>query len=48
LAPGKRTITQVLRVMGLAGEPRFRRYHDVLARARWDARAVARESERGS
>ena len=42
LAPGKRTVTQVLRVMGLAAEPRFRRYHDVLARARWDARALAR------
>jgi hypothetical protein len=42
LAPGRRTVTQVLRVMGLAEEPRFPRYHDVLARARWDARAVAR------
>lgn len=41
LAPGKRTVTQALRVMGLAEEPQFRRYHDVLARARWDARAVA-------
>ena len=42
LAPGKRTVTQALRVMGLADEPRFRRYHEVLSRARWDARAVAR------
>jgi hypothetical protein len=42
LAPGKRTVTQVLRVMGLADEPDFRRYHEVLSRARWDARAVAR------
>ena len=42
LAPGKRTVTQVLRVMGLANEPRFRRYHEVLSRARWDSRAVAR------
>lgn len=42
LAPGKRTVTQVLRVMGLAVEPRFHRYHDVLSRARWDARDVAR------
>jgi hypothetical protein len=41
LAPGKRTVTQVLRVMGLADEPSFRRYHEVLSRARWDARAVA-------
>ena len=30
LAPGKRTVTQVLRVMGLADEPSFRRYHEVL------------------
>jgi hypothetical protein len=42
LAPGKRTVTQALRVMGLADEPSFRRYHEVLSRARWDARAVAR------
>ena len=42
LAPGKRTVTQVLRVMGLADEPSFRRYHEVLSRARWDGRAVAR------
>ncbi len=28
--------------MGLAGEPGFGRYHDVLSRARWDARDVAR------
>ena len=42
LAPGKRTVTQLLRVMGLADEPSFRRYHEVLSRARWDTRAVAR------
>jgi DDE superfamily endonuclease len=42
LAPGKRTVTQVLRVVGLADEPSFRRYHEVLSRARWDGRAVAR------
>lgn len=43
LAPGKRTITQVLRVMGLAEHVGFARYHEVLNRARWDARAVARQ-----
>ena len=43
LAPGKRTVTQVLRVMGLADEPSFRRYHEVLSRACWDGRAVARQ-----
>jgi hypothetical protein len=42
LAPGKRTVTQVLRVMGLADAPSFRRYHEVLSRARWDEQAVAR------
>ncbi len=42
LAPGKRTVTQVLRVMGLADDAGFRRYHEVLSRARWDSRAVAR------
>src|SRR6201987_3038388 len=42
LAPGKRTVTQALRVMGLADRPGFGRYHEVLNRARWDARDVAR------
>jgi hypothetical protein len=42
LAPGKRTVTQALRVMGLGEAPQFRRYHEVLGRSRWDARAVAR------
>jgi hypothetical protein len=34
LAPGKRTVSQTLRVMGLAGEPGLGRYHEVLNRAR--------------
>ena len=42
LAPGKRTVTQALRVMGLADEPSFGRYHEVLNRARWNSRGVAR------
>jgi hypothetical protein len=42
LAPGKRTVTQILRVMGLAAAPGFRRYHEVLSRARWHARELAR------
>jgi hypothetical protein len=42
LAPGKRTVTQSLRVMGLADEPGFGRYHEALNRARWDSRDVAR------
>jgi hypothetical protein len=42
LAPGKRTVTQALRVMGLGDDPRFGRYHEVLNRARWDTRTLAR------
>src|SRR3978361_2022553 len=42
LAPGKRTVTQALRVMGLADKPGFGLYPEVLHRARWDARDVAR------
>jgi len=42
LAPGKRTVTQALRVMGLADEPGFGRYHEVLNRARWSSRDVSR------
>jgi hypothetical protein len=43
LAPRKRTVSAALRVMGLAARPGFARYHEVLSRARWDARAVARK-----
>ena len=42
LAPGKRTVTAALRVMGLAQAPRFERYHRVLNRARWSSLAVSR------
>ena len=35
LAPGKRTITSCLRVMGLSGERHFTTYHRVLNRAQW-------------
>jgi DDE superfamily endonuclease len=42
LAPGKRTVTAALRVMGLAQSPRFERYHRVLNRARWSSLAVSR------
>lgn len=43
LAPRKRTVGAALRVMGLVARPGFARYHEVLSRARWDARAVARK-----
>ena len=42
LAPGKRTMRQALRVTGLAANSGFSRRHEVLDRARWDGRAVAR------
>src|SRR3954454_24067465 len=42
LAPGKRTVTVALRVMGLAQTRRFERYHRVLNRARWSSLAVRR------
>jgi hypothetical protein len=36
-------VNQALRVMGLGEAPQFRHYPEVLDRARWDARAVARQ-----
>jgi hypothetical protein len=41
LAPGKRTVTACLRVMGLSQEPCFVNYHRVLNRARWSALAAS-------
>ena len=41
LAPGKRTVTSLLRITGLSGEPRFVNYHRVLSRARRAARSAA-------
>lgn len=37
LAPGKRTVTAALRVMGLSGERHFQNYHRVLNRSRWSS-----------
>jgi len=42
LAPGQRTVTAVLRVMGLSQERHFENYHRVLNRARWSSLATAR------
>jgi DDE superfamily endonuclease len=42
LAPGKRTVTACLRVMGLSQEKCFVNYHRVLNRARWSALAASR------
>ncbi|MFD1188824.1 transposase [Pontibacter rugosus] len=37
LAPGKRTVTSALRVLGLSEETKFHKYHRVLSLARWCA-----------
>ena len=42
LAPGKRTVTSLLRITGLSRERQFTNYHRVLNRAVWDPRAAAR------
>src|SRR3954451_2010489 len=42
LAPGQRTVTSLLRIMGLSGERRFVNYHRVLNRAVWSSRAASR------
>jgi len=42
LAPGKRTVSAVLRVMGLQQEQHFQTYHRVLSRAVWSSRKASR------
>ncbi|MCP9496408.1 MAG: transposase [Pyrinomonadaceae bacterium MAG19_C2-C3] len=42
LAPGKRTVTSALRVMGLSRERHFQTYHRVLNRAVWSSLAASR------
>lgn len=42
LAPGKRTVTACLRVMGLSHEKQFQSYHRVLNRAKWSSRKLSR------
>jgi len=42
LAPGKRTVTACLRVMGLSQERQFQVYHRVLNRAKWSSRKLSR------
>lgn len=41
-APGKRTVSSVLRIMGLSEEKRFHKYHRVLSLVEWSALAAAR------
>ena len=42
LAPGKRTVSGALRVMGLGQTQQFQRYHRVLNRAVWSGREASR------
>jgi hypothetical protein len=42
LAPGKRTVSVALRVMGLGQTEQFQRYHRVLNRAAWSGRETSR------
>lgn len=42
LAPGKRTVTAALRVMGLSEERHFQNYHRVLNRAAWSSLGASR------
>jgi len=42
LAPGTRTVTAALRVMGLQHEQQFQNYHRVLNRATWSSRSLSR------
>lgn len=42
LAPGRRTVTSILRIAGLSQERRFVNYHRVLNRAAWSGRAAAK------
>jgi len=42
LAPGKRTVTAALRVMGLSNETQFQNYHRVLNRDTWSSRNLSR------
>jgi len=42
LTPGKRTVSAVLRVMGLSDEKQYQNYHRVLNRAVWDSLKASR------
>ena len=43
LAPGRRTVTTALRILGRECDPDFCTFHRVLNRAAWSSRAVARQ-----
>ena len=41
MAPGRRTVSSILRVLGLSGAVHFQNYHRVLNRAQWSALGAA-------
>ena len=41
LAPGQRTVTTALRIIGLSTESHFQTYHRVLNRASWSSRRLS-------
>jgi DDE superfamily endonuclease len=43
LAPGRRTVTATLRILGRDRNPNFCTFHRILNRAAWSSRAVARQ-----
>lgn len=43
LAPGRRTVTTALRILGRDQDPHFCTFHRVLSRAAWSSRAVAQQ-----
>jgi DDE superfamily endonuclease len=43
LAPGRRTVTAALRILGRDRDPDFCTFHRILNRATWSSRAVARQ-----
>ncbi len=42
LAPGKRTVSAVLRIMGREQDRAFHKYHRVLSRAQWSAHQASK------
>lgn len=42
LAPGQRTVTAILRIMGLNADKHFQNFHRVLNRAIWSSREASR------
>ena len=43
LAPGRRTVSTALRILGRERDPNFCNFHRILNRAAWSSRAAARQ-----